>query len=80
MQSLCLFSISSIFSRYARFPAAANIEASSNKSVTPPNAETTTMDFSFLTVSATMEITFFIFSALATEVPPNFNTCMFGNL
>ena len=47
----------------------------SNKSVTPPSAETTTTDLSdcFDTIS----ITLLIEILFATEVPPNFKTFIF---
>jgi hypothetical protein len=50
----------------------------------PLKAETTTASLSSLLLFVTMAIVFEIFSELATEVPPNFNTIIrsifYGNL
>ena len=56
--------------------SAAASAAFNKRSVIPPRADTTTIVLSFLIVSFTMATTFEMFSALATDVPPNFKTCI----
>jgi len=54
----------------AKFPA------SNNKSVIPPNAETTTIISVVNALSLTISIALLMFSEVATDDPPNFNTFM----
>ena len=72
--SKCFFSISVTTSlKFSSFEAAF-WEARTSKSVTLVKAETTTTSLSDFALLRTISKTSFIFCALATDVPPNFNT------
>ena len=78
--SRCLVSAACNCCRYSSFPFAARAPHDNNMSVIPPKADTTTMVLSLFIFSCTIETTLSIFSAVATELPPNFNTCIPNNL
>src|SRR5690606_28401818 len=74
--SRCRYSICGSASLYYALPAAAMCPVWINASVVPSNADTTIVVLYVSNFSFTVDITVLLLSALPTEVPPNFNTCI----